>query len=62
MKKIDLRDYVLMKNRPAGYWEGKEIIACGLMGGINRYWIETEDKMVTGLTRIAQVMTRESRK
>ncbi len=64
MKTMDLRNWVLSKNRKTGFdctgERGHQIVACGLMGEPNRYWIELEDgTRKTGLTRIHPVVTYE---
>ncbi len=58
MKTIDLRSYVLDKNKKAGYYHGKMITNCGLMGKPNAYWIELEDgTSLSNLSRIEPVVT-----
>ena len=54
-RKITVRNYVLMKNRPAGYYHGNEILDCGLMGRSCYYWIATEGGYVYHLYMADQI-------
>ena len=62
MKTIELRNYVLFstfRNR-AGYYQGQEIVDCGLMGACNKYWIALNDgTKKTSLDRLERVQIAE---
>lgn len=37
---MDIRNYVLARVKPQGFYKGKKIIDCGITGTCNEYWLE----------------------